>query len=823
VATGLSETIAMTFGPDGKLYVCEKAGRIRVISGGVLQEEPFLTLDVHAVGSAGSNGLLGVTFDPQFVSNQHFYVHYTVKPTETTPAHNRISRFTASGDTADPATELVLLELHEIVTASNAVHYGGDLQFGVDGKLYVAVGDYDEDESAQLLTDFRGKILRLNPDGTIPADNPFFAEATGANRAIWALGLRNPFTFAFDPLTGRMFINDVGEATSEEINDGLAGANYGWPEAEGPGSNPQFQNPVHSYTHDEGCAVTAGAFFNPVSTPYPSAYVGRYFFVDFCEGWMRTLDPDNPATAASFAAGMAFPTDLEAGPDGHLYYIEWNGANVYRIDYAPPPPPPPPTTPFAGGPFAVPGLIQAEHFDEGAEGLAYHDTSPGNAGGQYRSTNVDIQGTSDAGGGHNIGWMIAGEWLLYTIDVAAAGTYVLEARVASPGAGGMFHVEANGINVTGPMTIPATGGWQTWASVWKAGVALTAGLQTLRIVLDTPGATGYVGNVNYVRFTSANTITFAGGPWPVPGLIQAEHFDEGGEGFAYHDTSPGNIGGVYRSTDVDLQPASDAGGGYNVRQIRAGEWLLYTIDVVQTGTYQLEARVAAHGPGGTFHVEIDDIDATGSMTIPNTGGWQSWRTITKGGLPLVAGRRTLRLVIEAAGATGLVGNVNHLRLANTTPFSAAPLVAPGVMQAENFDHGGEGFAYHDTTAGNSGGRYRSTDVDIQTTLDTGGGYHVSGIRAGEWLVYTIDVATTRSYTLHARVSSRGAGGTFHVEIDGVNVTGLLTVPDSGGWQTWRTVSKAGIPLVAGRHTVRLTFDTNGATGGVGNVNHLTWQ
>src|SRR4030095_7719083 len=168
----------------------------------------------------------------------HFvYVYYTA----TTPAiHNRVSRFEANGDVAVPGSETTILDLNNLSSATN--HNGGAIHFGPDGKLYIAVGENANGANSQTLTNLLGKMLRINADGSIPSDNPFFNIATGNNRAIWALGLRNPFTFDFQPGTGRMFINDVGELTWEEINDGIAGSNYGWPNCEGICGNPSFRD-----------------------------------------------------------------------------------------------------------------------------------------------------------------------------------------------------------------------------------------------------------------------------------------------------------------------------------------------------------------------------------------------------------------------------------------------------------------------------------------------------------------------------------------------------------------------------------------------------
>ena len=154
--------------------------------------------------------------------------------------------------------------------------------------------------------------------------------------------------------------------------------------------------------------------------------------------------------------------------------------------------------PFGPAPIAIPGTIQAEDFDHGGEGVAYHDLSAGNEAAQYRSTDVDVEPTADTNGGYNVGWIYAGEWLTYSVNVAAAGTYTLEARVASDGVGGTFHVEANGVNVTGPLSVPNTGGWQEWQTITRS-VTLTAGAQNWRIVFDTNGPTTAVANLNFIR------------------------------------------------------------------------------------------------------------------------------------------------------------------------------------------------------------------------------------------------------------------------------------------------------------------------------------
>src|SRR5215212_6404195 len=232
VPTGLTDSVvaqvnkptSMAVAPDGRLFVTQKAsnnvGKVRVIKNGQLLSKPFLKLSTD---TSYFRGLLGVTLDPDFSSNHYVYVFYTA----TSPTvHNRVSRFTASGDVAAAGSEKVIIDLPPL--GSSGGHYGGALRFGSDGKLYVGVGDDIKPGDAQVSSSLNGKILRLNSAGTIPSDNPF------GNSPVWALGVRQPYSL--DVLSGtapEMYINDVGENRWEEIDEAVAGTNYGWPTYEG--------------------------------------------------------------------------------------------------------------------------------------------------------------------------------------------------------------------------------------------------------------------------------------------------------------------------------------------------------------------------------------------------------------------------------------------------------------------------------------------------------------------------------------------------------------------------------------------------------------
>lgn len=330
VATGVSNPTAIAFAPDGRLFIAQQTGALRIIKNGKLLSPPFIKL---IVSSRGERGLLGVAFDPAFSTNNYIYLYYT----DSSGSNNRISRFTANGDVAVAGSEVVLLNLSPLSGAGN--HNGGNMVFGKDGKLYVGIGDNANSANSQNLDTYLGKILRINPDGSVPSGNPFTA-GSEARRRIWAYGMRNPFSLAVQPLTGKLFVNDVGQDMWEEINDCTSGGhNYGWPLAEGMDSTGAFTNPVYVYGHGEGsglgCSISGGTFFNPSATNYPSNYIGKYFYLDYCGRWIDMLTlKSNGVTRAPFVSSVRrYPVDMATGPDGNLYFLSRVVGDVYKITY----------------------------------------------------------------------------------------------------------------------------------------------------------------------------------------------------------------------------------------------------------------------------------------------------------------------------------------------------------------------------------------------------------------------------------------------------------------------------------------------------------
>jgi hypothetical protein len=327
------------------------------------------------------------------------------------------------------------------------------------------------------------------------------------------------------------------------------------------------------------------------------------------------------------------------------------------------------TTPFGGAPVALPGAIQAANFDEGGEGVAYHDTTSGNTGGAYRGSDVDLQQSSE--GGYNIGWIDTGEWVNYTVWVPAAGSYTATLRVASPGGGGSLHIGFNGpSSVWQTVMVPRTGDWQSWTSV-AVPVTLGAGVQQMTLLFDTPGfniSAVFVDAGNGTSSVAAGGLApFTGTPVTLPGLVLAANFDNGGEGVAYHDTTAGNTGGAYRVSDVDIEPASD--GGADVGWIDAGEWLNYTVNVTSPGAYVAQLRVASPS-GAAMHIGFNTASNVWSqVSIPPTKGWQSWTTVNVP-VTLGAGQQQMTLLFDTAGL--------NIESVNVTAGSAPPGPVPPV-------------------------------------------------------------------------------------------------------------------------------------------------
>jgi hypothetical protein len=506
--------------------------------------------------------------------------------------------------------------------------------------------------------------------------------------------------------------------------------------------------------------------------------------------------------------------------------------------------------PYGGTPAAIPGTVQAENYDTGGQGLAYNVTSINGTDNGYRSDGVDLEVTSDTGGGVDLGWTTGGQWFKYTVNVATAGTYTVSFRVAGPSAvTDAFHIaNASGTNLSGAVNLPGTGGWQTWGTV-TANVTLPAGQQVLTLNQDNGGW-----NINYASFTSSAvtvatpvfspgggtygtaqnvsisdstggasirytldgstptsttgtlysgavnisstatlkavgyesgdttsavasatyTISTSEGPFggtaaAIPGTVQAENYDTGGQGVAYNVTSINGTDNGYRSDGVDLEVCSDTGGGVDVGWESPGQWFKYTVNVATAGTYTVSFRVAApNAVTDAFHLSnASGTNLSGNVNVPATGGYQTWATVTAN-VTLPSGQQVLTLNQDTGGG---VWNINYASFATSgggTTFtitasagsggSISPSGSVGVNQGANQSFTitpNSGFTVSSVTVdgGNQGAITSFTFSNVQanhtisaTFASSGGGRTLTGSSGNGWHALAISPAATGTFT-----------------------------------------------------------------------------
>lgn len=320
----------MDFDPNGKLFVTELTGNILLIENDVVHDEP---IGIIPVDNTGERGLYGIAFDPDFEFNHYIYIYYSVQNAN----HNRLSRFKLHDNHLHYEDEEVLMDF-DYTTA--VIHNGGDIKFGPDGKLYIGVGDGGTPTLAQSQNSLFGKILRINSDGSVPTDNPFYSTNQGIYKSIYAYGLRNPFTFDFN--ANKLFVNDVGQSDYEEINHILPGKNYGWPLVEGKLSSSgavapnNYIDPVYVYSHAIGCAITGAAFYDPEVSFFPEEFKNNYFFGDYCNNTIKVLNPETQ-TVDLFLENGSGPTFIKIGISGEMYVGSFGGGNqgsLWKITYS---------------------------------------------------------------------------------------------------------------------------------------------------------------------------------------------------------------------------------------------------------------------------------------------------------------------------------------------------------------------------------------------------------------------------------------------------------------------------------------------------------
>ncbi|HVY26677.1 MAG TPA: carbohydrate-binding protein [Polyangiaceae bacterium] len=509
------------------------------------------------------------------------------------------------------------------------------------------------------------------------------------------------------------------------------------------------------------------------------------------------------------------------------------------------PPPPNGTQSAYGSGQSIPGTIQAENYDNGGEGVAFHDTSTANEGAAYRTgtgDSVDVEGTGDAGGGYDIGWTNSGEWQEYTFTNSTTRNYDFKARLANPGNAAKISISLDDVLISPIVNVPSTGGWQTYADVpLVSNKQVTSGTHVLRVTTEAGGfnfnnigvavsATGPVcGNGSCESGESCSSCSsdcgscstqapYGGTPASIPGMLEMDRFDTGGEGVAYHDDNAKNGYAIRTETNVDLENTNNTGVnlGWNV----AGEWVKFTVNVLTAGNYDMTIQTA--GNGGTFKFSTTGATTydSGALTAVNTGAWQTYSPVTKTGVYLNAGTTVIKLEMLAnvafnlkkmnfvASGTGNPPNgpppVNQWPYGTTQQYPTPIAIGSNTrIEAENYDNGGEGIAFHDDSTGNSGDSNHRVGDNVDICFHSGQESKLCWGNSGEWTEYTVNVQTSAAYDITTRYANGCSNnGSFQLLIDDKSVGTQTATFTSGDWGSFRTTTLSAVNLQSGNHVFK---------------------
>jgi glucose/arabinose dehydrogenase len=758
----LNEAVSMGHAPDGRIFIAERSGNLKVYQNGTVT-----TIHTVQTTTAVEQGLLGLVLHSDFANNGKLYLYYTntastlhyldvlvISATNTVTTVNRVMEF-------DPII--------------NGFHNGGAMVFkGIH--LYICIGESSDPAQSIMLNTYRGKVLRLLEDGQPAPGNPYYDEV-GANRqkrSLWAIGMRNPWYMSMDPITQKVYVVNVG-GDYEEIDDVTApdatkGYNYGW--ASDGRSGPQQPNTTihatYSYGHPGwGCAITSGVAFHPVggATTYPPAYQNRFYFTDWCSGWIRSFDMSNPAAAYQEFTPNGFGDilALSVGIDGNIYYFKY-GANgsLNRLEYTLP---------------TVPVIVNHPESQTVviSDPVTFSVTASGAAPLTYQWYKNDV-----------------------VIDLATSSTYTIP--VTDANSAGTYHCVVS----------------NNFTSVTSDDAVLTMLPFNARPVpqIITPAST--------LTWDVADVINFSGSATDAEdGTLPASAYSW--EVQLHHQDCP-TCGhwhpGPAVSSGVTSGSFTADNGGETSSNIWARLILTVTDSQGRTGkdsvdlhpnkvqitlqTNRTGLQIAMGGSSVAPYTKTDVVNSarTLSATSPQLVGdslftFVSWNVI--GG----AATQTIRIpdvntTYKAIYSSAYIGQ---------RPYGGILHPVPGQVEAEDYDLGGEGVAYHDNTVNNQGNQYRTTEgVDVENCNE--GGYNIGYINNGEWLEYSLDVLQTGIYTITLRVSSPNTNRSAHLSIDEETVTGSLIIPNTGGYQNWQNLVVPNIFLEAGTRILRLSPDSD---------------
>ncbi|MHC0440335.1 PQQ-dependent sugar dehydrogenase [Flavobacterium sp. 3-210] len=751
----IKEGLSLEQSFDGRIFIAERGGIVKVF-----QNNAVSTVFTVNTVTDNEQGLLGLTLHPDFATNGYIYVFYSIN--DGTVIRHRIERIKI--DNANQVVsrqEILLLE-----PIGGGFHNGGDLKF-FNGFLYVTVGDSQQNTNSQDLDTYKGKILRLTENGQPAPGNPFYGSGSLQRQSIWVYGFRNPWRLVPNIKANKLFVLDVGTSW-EEINEisNPAIRNYAWGHPQG-GDGKQtetnlFTNPIFTYgTGTIGNALTNGVLYNPDTPRYPNLE-GKFIIKDFVRNAIRSFDPNiaDPVSTEFYSAPQQQALGMMLGNDGYIYYCAYgNNGALIKLDYIATAAPTIVNHPLSQSIMETKPVTFT--VSASGVGLTY----------QWQYNNANINGATSA------------SYTIPNVTAANAGNY----RVIVTNTAG--NVTSNNAVLT---------------------VTPFTNAPTVSILSPLPSLKWNAEDIVYFEATASDiedgTLPASAFSWS----MDLFHEDIPGAGHSHPGASPQGVksGNFTASNQGEKTP--------NV-------WYRFTVKVTDsnglTATAFVDIKpnlvdVTAASLPVSLNLEFNQKTVTAPSTkqVVANAALQTLNAPT----PQYVGNIRYDFDHWSQGGTAnqtfkapATGTITYTASYTATTLQNAPyqgLVAqiPGIIEAENYDVGPSAFLDK-----NGGGdtAYRAGD-GVGTEVCNEGGFNLSYVAKDEWLKYTARVNTTGTYTINLRISTPYNTRKLHLEVDGANVTGVVNIPNTGGFQAWQTVAIPNIALTQGNHVITLYFDEN---------------
>lgn len=750
----IKEGLALEQAPDGRIFIAERGGIVKVF-----QNNTVSTVFTVNTITDSEQGLLGLTLHPNFAANGYIYVFYAI---DDGVIRHRIERVKIDNTNQVLSRQEILL----LEPIGGGFHNGGDLKF-FNQYLYVTVGDSQQSTNSQNLDTYKGKILRLTEEGQPAPGNPFYGSGSVQRQSIWVYGFRNPWRLVPNETANKLYVLDVGTSW-EEVNEisNPAIRNYAWGHQQGGDGNQTetnlFTNPIFTYaTGSIGNALTNGVLYNPAISRYPNLQ-GKFIIKDYVRTEIRSFDPNiaDPVSTVFFVAPQQMALGMMLGNDGYIYYCAYgNNGSLIKLDY----------------------------IETAAPTIVNHPLSQ-----SIMETNPVTFSVSASGTGLTYQWQFNNA----NINGATAATYTIP-NVTNANAGNYRVIVTNTAgNITSNQAVLTVTPFSNAPTV-----SIVSPLPTLKWNAD-----------DVVAFEASAT-DVEDGTLPASAFswnIDLFHEDIPGAGHSHPGASPQGVkSGTFTAS--------------NQGEKTPNVWYRFTVKVTDsnglTGTAFVDIKpnlvdVTAASSPVPLNLEFNQKPVTAPSTkqVVANAALQTLNAPTPQYIGNMrydfdhwsqGGNANQTFKAPASGTITYTAFYNETTLQNA-PYQGIVAQIPGVIEAENYDIGPGAFLDK-----NGGGdtAYRPGD-GVGTEVCNEGGFNLAYVAKDEWLKYTAKVNTTGNYTINLRIATPYNNRKLHLEVDGVNVTGVVNIPNTGGFQNWQTFAVPNIHLTQGNHVITLYFDEN---------------